>query len=163
MANTTKSEMRKLVEGDEFFIKGVRYIASTDAHTFEQAGYENDWVVYDEEGNSWFEEDFSDDDGMEVGAMFEIRVYYSRYNIDSDYYLGNKGIKRKWKAKTVEELIKKWAKHLDEFEGDTYSVWEGDECIIGGVYDPNDYLEICDQYDISEDAAEDMMRGLSTY
>lgn len=77
--------------------------------------------------------------------MFEIRVYYQRYNMDYDYYSGDKCIKRRWKAKTKEELISKWKQHLKDFEGDTYSVWVGDEMILGGAYDPDD-IDCIEEY-----------------
>lgn len=68
---------------------------------------------------------------------YEIRVFYTRFNMNPDYYGGTKGIRRRWKAKTSEELIRKWKEHLEEYEGDTYSIWDlntGD-IIIGGAYD----------------------------
>ena len=74
--------------------------------------------------------------------MYEIRVYYTRFNMDPDYYMGDKGIAKRWKAKTPEELLKKWWLHLDKYEGDTYSVWDGDDLITGGAYDPDDYMII---------------------
>lgn len=77
--------------------------------------------------------------------MYEIRVYYTRYNMDPNYYGGTKGVWRRWKAKTPEELIRKWKEHLEKYAGDTYSVWDlntGD-MITGGAYDPGDvdYIE----------------------
>lgn len=83
--------------------------------------------------------------------MYEIRVYYQFANMNEDYYFGNKGIKRKWKAKTPEELLKKWNLHLDEFEGETYSVWEGNTSIIGGAYDPDDDLILLEYFGFDED------------
>lgn len=76
---------------------------------------------------------------------YEIRVYYERYNMDPDYYLGRKGIKRRWTARTPLELCAKWQLYLNDYEGDTYSVWDGDECITGGAYDPGD-IEYIKEY-----------------
>ena len=83
--------------------------------------------------------------------MYEIRVYYQFANMDESYYFGNKGIRRKWKAKTPEELLRKWNLHLARYEGETYSVWENGNPIIGGAYDPDDDLIIMEYFGIEEE------------
>lgn len=82
-----------------------------------------------------------------MGNGYEIRVYYTRFNMDPDYYGGTKGIWRRWKAKTPEELIQKWRKHQPEYAGDTYSVWDLNyNCmIVGGAYDGGD-LDYIEEY-----------------
>ena len=75
---------------------------------------------------------------MNNGVKYEIRVYYQRYNMDWDYYSGTKGIRRRWKAKSPEELLRKMRLHFEENEGETYSVCADDEMIIGGAWDGND-------------------------
>ena len=55
--NTTRTQMKKLKEGDEFYVYGERHIASEDSHPSESSGYDG-YIVYDEDENSWFEEDF---------------------------------------------------------------------------------------------------------
>ena len=62
---TTTAEMRKLKEGDRFVMpNGDTHTASADAH------YNTDeecWIVYDEDNNSWFEDDFIYPDIIEIG------------------------------------------------------------------------------------------------
>lgn len=82
--------------------------------------------------------------------MYEIRVYYQFANMDESYYFGNKGIRRKWKAKTPEELLRKWNLHLGKFEGETYSVWDNGEPILGGAYDPDDDLILLEYFGFDE-------------
>lgn len=53
--DTTKREMRGLKDGDVFIIDGVKHTADGDAHELEDDG---EYVVYDENGASWFESDF---------------------------------------------------------------------------------------------------------
>jgi len=84
--------------------------------------------------------------------MYEIRVYYQFANMDPDYYLGSKGIWRRWKARTPAELIRKWNLHLGKFEGETYSVWDGDKVITGGAYDPDDDLILLEYFGFEEGA-----------
>lgn len=53
---THTAEMHKLKAGDKFqVLNGTVCIASTDAHYNVD---EDCWIVYDETGNCWFEEDF---------------------------------------------------------------------------------------------------------
>lgn len=80
--------------------------------------------------------------------MYEIRVYYQFGNMNEEYYLGDKGIRRRWKAKTPGELLRKWKLHLAVYEGETYSVWEDDNPIVGGAYDPDDDLIIKEYFGI---------------
>lgn len=54
---TTCEEMKTLKDGDVFYVKGERHIAKGDAHPSGDASYEG-CIVYDENGNSWFETDF---------------------------------------------------------------------------------------------------------
>ncbi len=61
MANTTKAEMKKLVEGEFFVVNGVVHKASTDADYCGVADYDDKYVVYDENGEGWFEDDFPDE------------------------------------------------------------------------------------------------------
>ena len=82
--------------------------------------------------------------------MYEIRVYYQRYNMNRDYYEGNKGIAKRWKAKTPGELLKKWELHAEKYEGETYSVWDGNQIILGGAYDPDDDEIIREYFGIND-------------
>lgn len=81
-------------------------------------------------------------------TKYEIRVYYQRYNMDCDYYGGEKGIRRRWKAKSPEELLRKMRLHFEENEGETYSVWADDEMIIGGAWDSDDENCIIEYFDL---------------
>ena len=60
MKNTTKDEMRKLQDGDQFVVDENLHVAVTDAHKYTGSGKHNGFVVYDEDGNTWFEEKFPD-------------------------------------------------------------------------------------------------------
>ena len=57
MMNTTPEEMKNLKNGDVFYVKGERHVASCDSHQSGDASYDG-YIVYDEKGNGWFEEDF---------------------------------------------------------------------------------------------------------
>ena len=59
--DTTIEEMRLLEDGDTFTVNGVTHIADGDSHYSGDATYDG-YIVYDTDGNSWFEEDFLDDD-----------------------------------------------------------------------------------------------------
>ena len=54
---TTREEMRLLREGDVFYVGGAQHTANGDAHPSGDASYDG-YVVYDESGEGWFEEDF---------------------------------------------------------------------------------------------------------
>ena len=54
---TTRSQMKELREGDEFFIKGIQHVACVDSHLCGDATC-GEYVVYDEDGEGWFETDF---------------------------------------------------------------------------------------------------------
>lgn len=77
--------------------------------------------------------------------MFEINIFHERL----DGELGH--VIRKWKAKTPEELLKKWFMHLDYYEGSYYEVLDDKIIITDGVYDPDDYLIIGEWLGYSDD------------
>ena len=54
---TTKDDMKRLVHGDLFCINGEQHIAVGDSHISGDSTCD-EYVVYDEEGNCWFESDF---------------------------------------------------------------------------------------------------------
>ena len=54
---TTRVQMQGLKKGDEFFVNGKRHVATTDAHVSGDATCD-EYVVYDEMGEGWFETDF---------------------------------------------------------------------------------------------------------
>ena len=75
--------------------------------------------------------------------MIELRFYRERYNMNPDYYLGDKDIYCRLYFKNIYELRKKW-KMLFEVNGnclagETYSAWDkyGD-VLCGGAFDPDD-------------------------
>lgn len=57
--STTREEMRYLEDGDLFFISGEEHTADGDSHLSEDASCD-EYIVYDEAGNSFFESDFPD-------------------------------------------------------------------------------------------------------
>ncbi len=54
---TTKRQMQDLCEGDTFYVNGEQHTAAYDAGLCGDASCE-EYVVYDENGESWFESDF---------------------------------------------------------------------------------------------------------
>ena len=54
---TTVNEMKKLKEGDLFWINGEVHRAVGNAHISGDSTCE-EYIVYDENGEGWFEEDF---------------------------------------------------------------------------------------------------------
>lgn len=69
---------------------------------------------------------------------YEIRIYNERFNINPNYYQGNEDVKMRIYADSKKSLIQKWIDNLEEYEGETYSVWDGDEILVAGAYDPSD-------------------------
>ena len=57
MKSTTRSEMQRLEEGDKFVVCGEEHTASSDAHLSGDASVDC-YIVYDEDGDSWFDDDF---------------------------------------------------------------------------------------------------------
>ena len=60
MKNTTRRQMQELLEGDKFVVNGEEHVASVDSHLSGDASCD-EYIVYDENDNSWFESDFPDD------------------------------------------------------------------------------------------------------
>lgn len=56
---TSKQEMRNLRNGDTFYVNGEQHTAKGDSHLSGDASYDG-YIVYDENDESWFEEDFED-------------------------------------------------------------------------------------------------------
>lgn len=71
-------------------------------------------------------------------GMYEIRIYNERYNMDRDYYEGDEDIRTRIICRSIEKLIESWKMLLEENEGETYSVWDGPDILVGGAYDPGD-------------------------
>ena len=59
MRNTTKEQMYHLKEGDVFYVNDERHIAWGDSHRCGDSSYDG-FIVYDTNGEAWFEEDFDD-------------------------------------------------------------------------------------------------------
>lgn len=57
MLDTSPEEMENLKKGDVFYVKGERHTASCDSHLSGDATYDG-YIVYDENGTSWYEDDF---------------------------------------------------------------------------------------------------------
>lgn len=54
---TSRHEMRNLHDGDTFYVNGEKHTAKGDSHLSGDASYDG-YIVYDENDNSWFENDF---------------------------------------------------------------------------------------------------------
>ena len=54
---TTKKQMRTIKKGQAFFVNKKLHIASSDSHLSGDASYDG-YIVYDENNEGWFEEDF---------------------------------------------------------------------------------------------------------
>lgn len=63
--NTTVSEMKRLKKGDKFTVYNEEHIAYSDAHQSDDSSYE-EFLVYDEVGNAWYEFDFVPDKEIEL-------------------------------------------------------------------------------------------------
>ena len=51
-----RTRISEIEEGDTFFVNGYKHIADNSAHqNFDEP--DEPWIVYDEDDNSWFEED----------------------------------------------------------------------------------------------------------
>ena len=55
--NTSAREMKKLKDGDSFWINGVMHKAVGNAHLSDDSTCD-EFIVYDEDGEGWFETDF---------------------------------------------------------------------------------------------------------
>ncbi len=60
MKNTTREEMRSLKVGDTFWINGTRHTASAAAALCGDAEFSDEFIVYDENDEGWFESDFEE-------------------------------------------------------------------------------------------------------
>lgn len=54
----SRANFEDLKKGDVFFIKGVPHVAQDDAHFSGDASYAG-YLVYDEQGESWFPEELN--------------------------------------------------------------------------------------------------------
>ena len=54
---TTRRRMRGLLKGDTFFVYGKKHVAAGDSHLSGDSTCD-EFIVYDENGDSWFETDF---------------------------------------------------------------------------------------------------------
>lgn len=86
--------------------------------------------------------------------MIELRFFRRRYDMDFDYYAGNRDVYCRLYFKDIKELKAKW-RHImcadkHALEGETYSAWykRGKICWIlcGGAFDPDDIDYIVDEY-----------------
>lgn len=57
---TTRKQMKALKMGDTFVVNGIEHTASTGAHKSGDSSYDG-YIVYDEDGEGWFEEDFPEE------------------------------------------------------------------------------------------------------
>jgi hypothetical protein len=57
---TSRHEMRNLRDGDTFYVNGEKHTAKGDSHLSGDASYDG-YIVYDENDESWFEDDFLED------------------------------------------------------------------------------------------------------
>ena len=62
METTTKSQMKRLVKGDVFYVNGEKHTTSVDSHLSGDASCD-EYIVYDENDEGWFESDFPDLEG----------------------------------------------------------------------------------------------------
>ena len=57
---TTRSQMRELKKGDIFYVNSQKHTVSVDSHYSGDASYDG-YIVYDENDEGWFEDDFPND------------------------------------------------------------------------------------------------------
>lgn len=58
MLSTSPEDMKNIRNGDVFYVKGERHTSSSDSHPSGDASYDG-YIVYDENGTSWLEDDFT--------------------------------------------------------------------------------------------------------
>lgn len=78
---------------------------------------------------------------------YEIRIFKERFNINPDYYQGNEDVWKRIFADNKTALCHKWIENYKEYEGETYSVWDGDQMIVGGPFDQSDIDTILEYLD----------------
>lgn len=86
----------------------------------------------------------------------DLCFYRERYNMDEDYYTGDRDIYCRLNFRTLHELKQAWGRLFKAsnhwLEGETYSAWysEGgthNALLCGGAFDPSDMEYIEDAFD----------------
>lgn len=77
-----------------------------------------------------------------MAKRIELRFFRERYNMDPDYYEGNRDVYARFYFKSIGELKEHWKELMESnhhwFEGETYSAWCGKDILCGGAFDPDD-------------------------
>lgn len=81
-------------------------------------------------------------DRVDFTSEITLRFYRERYNMDEDYYTGDKDIYAMIKYPRFFELQSDWKWLLEKFAGETYSCWLEDKLLCGGAFDPDDLAYI---------------------
>ena len=121
MLQTTKSQMRSLKKGEIFNVNGEEHVASTNSHRSGDASYEG-YIVYDENNDSWFEEDFPESvmgkQKMRETLLIFDHIYGLLYNgkIPENRDMLEKGVK--WIIEHNEEFKALEAARQDLFMSD---------------------------------------------
>ncbi len=61
LKSTSRRHMQDLCDGDKFWINGEEHTADGDSHLSGDASCD-EYIVYDENGESWFESDFPEEE-----------------------------------------------------------------------------------------------------
>lgn len=73
---------------------------------------------------------------------YRIRFYRERCNMNHSYYTGTDDVYMIVRVDDEENLINVLNSLLEHYEGETYSVWQGQDLLTGGAFDRNDVYEL---------------------
>lgn len=76
-----------------------------------------------------------------MNEKFELRIFNGS-GLDESYWRGDADVFRKISAKDENELLKAWFENLRENEGKSYAVRMDGNVVLGGTYDPTDYVHL---------------------
>lgn len=77
--------------------------------------------------------------------MYELMIFYNK-ECEERIYMDATQATHRMTVETPEELCKLWSALLRDYEGATYSIWDRDECILAGAYDPMDIGSLNDYF-----------------
>jgi len=77
--------------------------------------------------------------------MYELMIFYNK-ECEERIYLDSQQATHRLQVETPEDLCALWSALLKTYEGATYSVWDRDDCILAGAYDPMDIGSLNDYF-----------------
>lgn len=77
--------------------------------------------------------------------MYELMIFKNKECAEHIYYDATQATHR-LTVETPEDLCALWSALLPVYEGATYSIWDRDDCIVAGAYDPADIGSLNDYF-----------------